>query len=136
MYYKYMNDKLIQIYNKIQSTKCHLWSHILAFTGWGIINILCFININFLFNSDSSDLFFLIMEILGIIYFFSILSIILFIFLFILEKYCFRNYKIKLKFLLNNSYYNIIWNIGIFVVLLNLIITAIIFIFQTFFIKH
>lgn len=100
-----MNNKLNK--NWIRNTKTHIWSHLMSCMGW--VHILYVIH-QFI---KPTDIFFFIVGLTFIIYCSSI-SLIVF---YLIEKFCFRNFQIKYKFIYTNKIYNIIWNIGFWIMM-------------------
>ncbi len=106
---KKIKDRISNFYNKLIKTKEHIWSHCLALTGWySILIIIHEQNINF--------------RLFEIKMIFWILILIIF-YLYLCEKIILNTYKIKNSFFLNNNKYNIIWLIGILLIIIVIIKT-------------
>ena len=102
-----MKKFLKNLYQKLQNTKIHLWSHIMALIGW--IALLCLIN-------DDFDMVILYSFII------SIFECILFLVIFFLENVILRK-KIIISFLNQNVYHNFLYFVGIISSIVPIIIT-------------
>ena len=88
--------------NWIIKTKSHIWGYIISSCGWGYI-------IYFIYSiKQPLDVFFFIIGFMILIYNFSLAALICYL----IEKFCFKNFKIKWKFIYTNKIFNIFWNIG------------------------
>ena len=100
-----MKKFLKNLYQKLQNTKTHLWSHIMALIGWiyittTILLIWCFQEI---------FLFYWLVCIPLITFYIFIPSLILAY----IEFEHFKTFRMKWNFLTKNPFYNIFWFIGI-----------------------
>ena len=99
-----MKKFLKNLYQKLQNTKTHLWSHITVLIGWAYL--LTIIAIVSTFNEIIS--YCLLILLVSITIILTIPSIILIL----IEYIFFRKFKIKWAFLTKNPFYNIFWFVG------------------------
>lgn len=104
---KYKKFYIIKKY--IQNFKSHIYSHILMLFGWfcGLLFLLYFLE-----KQGDKSLYLLVSITISCYLFFIILVYLL------LEIIFFQKFKIKWKFIYENSFYNIIWLLGQFSTLL------------------
>ena len=99
-----MKEIIKNLYQKLQNTKVHLWSHIMALIGWVYIYLIVFMTqVN-----DNMIIFAFFILITEITSYLAIPSIILVF----IETIFFKKYKVKWAFLTKNPFYNIFWLIG------------------------
>jgi len=99
-----MKEIIKNLYQRLQNTKTHLWSHITALIGWAYL--LTIIAIVSTFNEIIS--YCLLILLVSITIILTIPSIILIL----IEYIFFRKFKIKWAFLTKNPFYNIFWLVG------------------------
>jgi len=117
-----MKEIIKNLYQKLQNTKVHLWSHIMALVGWIYILII--------FGDTKDDLFLFMVGILAIFLYLFVPNIIFYL----IENFCIKKSIINSNFLIKNRFYNIIWLIGQIGVITG--ITILIFVFIIIFLKY
>ena len=114
-----MKEFIKNLYQKLQNTKVHLWSHIMALIGW-VYFIFSFLITNCF---DESWPLFFGMGILIVTYYILFPSLIFIL----IEHHFFKKFKIKWFFLIKDPFYNTLWLIGLIILFICIIITLIIF---------
>jgi len=100
-----MKEFIKNLYQKLQNTKVHLWSHIMALVGWIYIYFPIYIG------NYSKENFF-VFAWLGLCFVTGYIFLPIFIFA-LIEHTFLKKFKIKWTFLIKNPFYNLLWLIGL-----------------------